>query len=169
MDGLPPLEAPFPDAYTECIVTAAGYYRVPPEIVATLLMVEGGRVGRTSANTNDTADMGPMQINTIHVPKFERMGVPKEALINNACVNIAAGTYILHNRLEETPRDPWRGVGNYHSKTPKYHRIYMRKVKDAYIRLLGQFGDYVQYLRRATVAKARQLQKQATGQQIASR
>ncbi len=124
-----------------------------------------------SPNANSTMDLGPMQINTIHVPQFERMGVPRAALTRNACVNIAAGTMILARRLSETPNNPWRGVGNYHSKTPAYHRRYMRRIKKAYIRLLGTYAPYVAFLRRSTSARAALIQKQpdATDEKYASR
>lgn len=169
MDGLPPPDAPIPQAYTECIVNASAYYGVPPEVVATLLVVEGGREGTVSANSNKTDDLGPMQINTIHIPMFAKLGVPKDALTNNACVNITAGTYLLHKRLSETPGDPWRGVGNYHSKTPRYHNIYMGKVKKAYVRLLGSFHPYVAMLRDLTNAKLADNRREVVEHRVASK
>jgi len=162
MNALPPPDAPLPDTYTECIVEASAYYRVPPSIVATLLMVEGGKVGTVSGNDNRTDDLGPMQFNTIHRTKFERLGISQELLTNDACTNIAAGTMLLAEHLARRPNDPWRAVGDYHSQTPKYHQIYMRRVKENYVRLLGSFAAYTAYLRDATMQLARRMASKRT-------
>lgn len=43
-----------------CITAAAHVYRLPPAVLVILLNVEGGALGRISANTNGTVDIGPM-------------------------------------------------------------------------------------------------------------
>ena len=54
----------------ECLTAAAAAHRLPPAMLVILLKVEGGTLGRTSPNTNDTSDIGPMQVNTIWVSKM---------------------------------------------------------------------------------------------------
>ena len=42
-----------------CLTAAAAAHRLPPAMLVILLKVEGGTLGRTSQNTNDTSDIGP--------------------------------------------------------------------------------------------------------------
>lgn len=159
LPATPPPEPPVPPRYTECIVAASAYYNVPSALITAVLVVEGGRVGHVSPNTNGTVDMGPMQINSIHLPKFKAMGVPREAIVNSACVNIAAGTYILDNRLAEQSRLSWDGAANYHSKTPKYHNRYLELLQETYVRILAQHAAYVRYLHHAVLRRTRLLKR----------
>ncbi len=121
-----------------CILAAASKYQVPPAILYTLLEVEGGRVGTVSQNSNDTQDLGPMQINTIWVPQLaRRYGIDQRAtrenLIRNGCFNVDAGAWILSSRIREAGNF-WRGVAHYHSRTPSRARIYLSKVLEHYPR-----------------------------------
>lgn len=154
MDAAPP-PAPIPESYHECVVAASAWYRVPPEIVVTLLMVEGGRPGMANHNANGSWDLGPMQINTVHLDLFAEHGISRAQLRNDACVNIAAGTYLLATHLRDHPDEPWRAVGDYHSATPRHHRRYLRLVRDAYVRLQGRYEQYVRWLRAATFRRLR--------------
>jgi len=49
----------------DCLTAAAAAHRLPPAMLAVLLNVEGGTLGRVSRNTNGTVDIGPMQVNTV--------------------------------------------------------------------------------------------------------
>ncbi len=51
-----------------CVLAAARVHRLPPAMLVILLNVEGGSLGRVSQNTNDTVDIGPMQVNQIWIP-----------------------------------------------------------------------------------------------------
>ena len=55
-----------------CILGAARVHDVPPAAMVVLLMVEGGRLGMRSSNTNGTGDLGPFQVNEIWLPKIAR-------------------------------------------------------------------------------------------------
>ena len=127
-------------AVTECIRAAAALHRVPPGVIAVLLAVEGGSIGRTSGNTNGTVDIGPMQINEIHLPAIARRwgtSVPaaREALLNNFCANVEAGAWILRTALDSAGGDFWEGVGRYHSRTDVYKDRYLRLVLAQVLRL----------------------------------
>jgi soluble lytic murein transglycosylase-like protein len=86
--------------------------------------------------------MGIMQINTIHLPDINRSfpGKGWRDVAFSPCINIGIGTWILAQRMSETS-NYWEGVGNYHSKTPKYRTIYLKKVYKAYKRLLAQYSN----------------------------
>ena len=126
-----------------CLTAAAAAHRLPPAMLVILLKVEGGTLGRTSQNTNDTSDIGPMQVNTIWVPKIAAHwsttpAAAYAALRDNLCANLEAGAWILRQALDEAGGDFWSGVGIYHSHNPTYKERYLRKVLDAGRRLQAQ-------------------------------
>lgn len=127
-------------AVTECIHAAAAAHRLPPGVIAVLLSVEGGSIGRVSQNTNATVDIGPMQINQIHLPALARRWHTttvnaREALLNSFCANVEAGAWILRTAIDEARGDFWEGVGRYHSRTEHYKTVYLRKVLAHTLRL----------------------------------
>ncbi|MHB0670063.1 lytic transglycosylase domain-containing protein [Roseomonas mucosa] len=127
-------------AVTECIQAAATLHRLPPGVIAVLLSVEGGSIGRVSQNTNATVDIGPMQINQIHLPTIARRwntttAAAREALLNNFCANVEAGAWILRREIDGAGGDFWEGVGRYHSRTEVYKTRYLRKVLEHVMRL----------------------------------
>ena len=149
-----------------CITTAADAYRLPASLILILLKVEGGQLGAVSGNTNDTVDIGPMQVNTIWVPQIARhwRTTPQAAyaaLRDNFCANIEGGTWILRQALDEAGGDFWSGVGIYHSHNPVHKATYLRKVLDWTLRLRDQ-------AQRATVAN-QGAPASATPRQLASR
>lgn len=138
-DSYAPVEAP---AYVieYCTNYASQRFGVHPLVIRSIIEVEGGKMGTVSKNSNGTYDLGIMQINTIHLKDIESNfpGIDATLLINSPCANIAVGTWILSSRIKEAP-DLWTGVGNYHSRTPKYHNRYLKKVDRIYRRLLNRF------------------------------
>ena len=136
---LPPPVDPAPAVIEQCVAQASRYYNVHPLIVYSIIDVEGGKVGTISENTDGSYDLGIMQINTIHLPDIQRQfGLSWEHVAYHPCINIGIGTWILHQRIKEAG-DLWKGVGNYHSKTPSKHRIYMAKFQKAYKRRYDAF------------------------------
>jgi soluble lytic murein transglycosylase-like protein len=118
-----------------CIFTAAQTYSVPPSVILGILHVEGGRVGMASKNTNNTYDLGPMQINTIWLPELARhWGVPRETALrmvrDDACVNIGVGAWILRKKINQTG-SLYQGIAYYHSATPQHGTRYRAKVMEA--------------------------------------
>src|ERR1700749_28949 len=55
-----------------CVLAAANLHQLPPAVLVILLNVEGGTIGHVSENSNDTVDIGPMQINDIWLPRLAR-------------------------------------------------------------------------------------------------
>jgi hypothetical protein len=123
-----------------CIETAASVYRLPPAVILILLSVEDGSLGRTSQNTNQTVDIGPMQVNSTWVPAVAKhwRASPSEtyaALRDSFCANVEAGSWILRQAMDEAHGDFWEGVGFYHSHDPGYQADYLRKVLRQTLRL----------------------------------
>lgn len=126
--------------FLACMTAAAAFYHLPPRALPAIYAVEGGAVGVVSPNTNGTADLGVMQINTIWLPDIARAAkLPvdkvKDRLINDACFNIAAAGAILRMYLNEERGDLMRAIGNYHSHTPALNAAYQERVLSAAARL----------------------------------
>lgn len=124
-----------PQALAVCIFAAAQTYVVPPSVILGILNVEGGRIGQAVHNTNNTYDLGPMQINTIWIPELARYwGVSERHALqevrDDACINIGVGAWILRRKMNETG-SLYEGIANYHSATPYLGHNYQRKVVSA--------------------------------------
>lgn len=154
MSDLPP-EQPLTLMQVDyCVSQAAKQYPgASPWMLKTLLAVEGGQIGTIRKNTDGSYDLGPMQINTIHVPSiYRQLGITARELVFNACKNIFAGAWLLSGHMKDADGHYWLAMGNYHSKTPSRRAIYLRKVGEAYSRLLvgSQTGRESQAIGRST-------------------
>jgi len=101
-------------------------------VLLVLLRVEGGRLGMVSPNSNGTADLGPMQVNTSWVSTMARRwhSTPNRtyaALRDNACASLEAGSWILGQALTQSHGDLWQAVAWYHSHTPRFGRAYLMR------------------------------------------
>lgn len=148
-------------ALAVCIFTAAQTYAVPPSVLLGILHVEGGRVGQAVKNTNNTYDLGPMQINTIWVPELARHWRVSEKTAlrmvrDDACVNIGVGAWILRTKMNDTG-SLYKGIAWYHSATPhlgsKYREKVMRAMKK--YQLVRQPSDLVAAYNNRTQAVSR--------------
>ncbi|MCK4945118.1 MAG: lytic transglycosylase domain-containing protein [Alphaproteobacteria bacterium] len=122
-------------AFAVCIFAAAQTYVVPPSVIIGILNVEGGKVGQAVRNSNNTYDLGPMQINTLWIPELARYwGVSKSVATyrvrNDACVNIGVGAWILRKKINQTGSLS-KGIAYYHSGTPRLGHKYRKKVINA--------------------------------------
>lgn len=125
-----------PQENDQCVVGAAARYAIPLSVFQAVLRTEGGWVGLKKRNTNGSFDMGPAQINTIHLPELRKYGITESALINDACTNLHVAAFRIRSEINRAG-DFWRGVGNYHSRTPKYHQVYLAKVQKHLAQLTG--------------------------------
>lgn len=121
----------------ECVNQAAISYHVPATLILAVLAIEGGKVGLASHNSNGTIDYGPMQINSIWLPKIQLYGYNRQQLQYDPCVNVKVGTWILSQNIANDPI-LWRGVGRYHSHTAALNQSYQAKVFEVY-RLLANY------------------------------
>ena len=116
-----------------CLTAAAEHEHIPRSVLLILLYVEGGRLGSAVRNENGTFDLGPMQVNSSHVPGIARRWRTTPARAGSAlrdvpCANIEAGSHILTDALRETHGDLWQAVAFYHSHTPRFGRAYLQRV-----------------------------------------
>jgi soluble lytic murein transglycosylase-like protein len=111
----------------------SAFYHLPPRVLPAIQTVEGGRVGVVSTNTDGSADLGVMQINTRWIaPLSTHTRLPESTvrtrLINEPCFNIATAGAIMRIYLQEERGNLLRAVGDYHSHTPWRNQSYQAKV-----------------------------------------
>jgi hypothetical protein len=112
---------------------AASFYHLPPRVLPVIQAVEGGSVGAVSMNTNGTADLGYMQVNTVWLQPLSRAARLPSAevsrrLIRDPCFSIAAAGFILRAYLNETHGNMMLAIGDYHSHTPALNQTYQTRV-----------------------------------------
>lgn len=136
-----------------CVIGAAAYYRLPPELIVAIRIQEAGTVGRYSVNKNGTVDLGPMQINSGNLRRFEKHGISGGQILGSECVNLYAGAWMLYDEIRRAP-DMWTGIGNYHSRTAVYHNRYRASVAKWIERLYKSYRPYIAWLRSNAEAQA---------------
>ena len=128
--------------FVACMALVAQVYALPPRVLPSIQLVEGGAPGVVHLNRNGTADLGVMQVNTLWVPALERytrldaMEV-RRRLLDRPCFNIAAAGLILRTYLDAAHGDLMQAVGDYHSHTPVFNLDYRAKVMGSATRLFG--------------------------------
>jgi len=121
-----------PQVLAACLLFAAHTYQVPPQALIAIMHVEGGHVGQAVADNNGTYDLGPMQVNTIWIPKLARLWNTDQPstlrrVRDNGCVNVHVAAWILRQRVNETG-NLYRGIAAYHSYTPVHGAEYLQKI-----------------------------------------
>ena len=115
-----------------CLMLASQTYSVPPAAMLGIYKAEGGKVGQEVKNTNDSYDLGPMQINTIWLPTLaKKWGVQEQTahrwVRDDACTNVGVAAWILKGHLDETGSLS-QAIAHYHSRTPRHGDKYKKKV-----------------------------------------
>jgi len=121
------------EVISSCLLIASNNYQIPSDILQSIMIAEGGKIGQVRHNTNGSYDMGIMQINSLWLPELAKHWNVREidaayALINDPCSNINVAAWILKQKMQETNGDLFKGIGHYHSKTPKYRNAYVNRV-----------------------------------------
>lgn len=115
-----------------CITGAAAYYHLPVPLFTAVLRTEAGHVGQIHRNANGSYDMGPAQINSTWLPTLARIGVTRRMVLNDGCLNVSIGAWILAQAMQgadpDNPRQFWQHVGDYNSHTPAWNARYARMV-----------------------------------------
>ena len=116
-----------------CLILASQTYSVPPAVMVGILQVEGGKVGQqVGPNDNGSYDLGPMQINTLWVPRLAKYwGVDQQTahrwIRDDACTNMGVSAWILKRHLNETGSLS-KAISYYHSRTPSLGYAYKNRV-----------------------------------------
>ena len=137
---LPPAITPVTAA---CVSYAAQAFGFNEDIQYAILIVEGGTAGKTSPpNKNNSFDIGPAQINSIHLPALKKAGITQEMLTNNGCMNIYVQAHFIATAINtagpiRTEEDYLFAIARYHSKNKPVAALYVKKLQAAF-RLIYQ-------------------------------
>jgi hypothetical protein len=78
----------------ECFLAEAARQELEPWKLLAVMKTEDGRVGMFSRNTNGSYDIGPMQVNTIHLKDMSKVfGITTTEL--NCLHTMGASTFLL--------------------------------------------------------------------------
>ena len=120
-----------------CWYQAGQVYRVSPVLLYTIAMVESGNNPRAiNKNKNGTEDIGLMQINSSHLSWLEKYGITREMLLEDPCLNVHVGAYILAENISRYGYS-WEAVGAYNAKSPEKRARYTKKVWNMYLKLIS--------------------------------
>ncbi|EOZ9391113.1 lytic transglycosylase domain-containing protein [Enterobacter cancerogenus] len=118
-----------------CFELAGEAFKIDWRIIYAIACVESNlNADAINVNKNHSVDVGMMQINTIHQHELATHGIAMNELFD-PCKNIIVGTWILKKGIDTAAGDIWKGVGYYHSSTPKFQTSYINKVKQVYYHL----------------------------------
>ena len=115
--------------YLKCMIVVAAAVGLPPRVLPVLQAMEGGSIGMVRADTNGTADLGVMQVNTIWLPALAARArltaeETRHRMINEPCFNIAAAALIMRVYLVETGGALMPAIGDYHSHSQALNKAY---------------------------------------------
>lgn len=112
----------------DCILDAARISGMPAAALFAILATEGGKTGEALSNKNGTWDMGPFQVNSVHLNELSAMGISPDAVLRDGRVNVYAAAWLLRKEYQRTG-SLWRAIGAYHSRTPHRRDAYIRRVQ----------------------------------------
>lgn len=133
-----PIKPPIRPLTSECLKSVADHYGIHLDILFAILMVEGGTIGETSRpNKNGTKDLGLFQFNESNLPELKEMGITREEMMNDGCLNAAVAARHLLRSIQGQPVPSTRleylqMLSRYHSKTPDKNLIYATKLGEAF-------------------------------------
>ena len=110
--------------FLACMALVASLDHLPPRVLPSIAVVEGGRVGLASPNQDGSYDLGPMQVNTRWLPVIANaahanINSVETRLLNDPCFNISAAGAILHAYLNQDRGNLMQAIGDYHSHTAR--------------------------------------------------
>ena len=150
MLDLPPEPIPVQDEQVlvpvtaQCIENAARVYRIHPDLIYATLIVEGGTVGEISKpNSDGSYDIGPAQINSIHLAEMATFDITEVEIKSDGCLNIHWQARHLAKRIRQAGEvdnlnDYLYAIARYHSKNKDVAKNYVDKLLNAFSLLYNQ-------------------------------
>lgn len=106
-----------------CFIEAGTKYRIDPLLLYSVAVVEShlnpravGYNYSTDGSKVTSSDYGLMQINDSHIHKLKRMGIikDKQELLDNPCLNVQIGAWILSQHFNRCGVN-WQCLGSYNA------------------------------------------------------
>ena len=127
-----------------CWQEASQRYGVPVSLLKAVAQVESSNRARVVArNTNGSLDIGYMQINDWWLPHLQRYGITKTTLLDDACINLNVGAWILKQGIDRYGYNA-QGIGAYGAGTdPKKSQVRTTYANKVFRALAQQQGKPV--------------------------
>lgn len=123
-----------------CSIMAAVKYEVPVNIVLAVAEKEGGTPNQWVKNSNGTFDVGSMQFNTTYLNDLKKYGITADDVAQPGCYSFDLAAWRLRGHLRHDAQDLWTRAANYHSRTPKYNKIY----REDLIKKAAKWGHWLE-------------------------
>lgn len=115
-----------------CWQSAAQRYGLSSLELAAHACVESRlRPAARNRNANGTEDLNVMQINTGHLPRLAKFGITRDALVNDACLSINVGAWLLAD-LKKRYGDTWEASGAYNAACTRLQGAACREARSRY-------------------------------------
>ncbi len=117
--------------WRKCAKEAVASFDVPLVVLTLIYEMEGGRLGAETPNldkngTVQSHDIGPMQINSQHLPVLSKYGITRSMLRDQMCVNVGVAAWMVRGLMNKHARVA-DVVARYHSPTPKHQATYLAR------------------------------------------
>ena len=128
------------DKFDPYFVEAGKAFDVPPLLLKKIATIESGLNPKAlGKNKNGTYDYGLMQINSIHLKKFQKQyGMTKEQLMDTK-INIHVGAKLISGIIARHGFS-FEAIGRYHSNTPEFKKKWNKKLITELKKSLQQNG-----------------------------
>jgi len=129
-----------------CFNAEAQRQSLEPWRLLAVMKTENGRIGSFTLNTDGSYDIGPMQVNSVHLPELSKtFGVGQASLAQllayDGCFNVAIGAYLLRLRTNEANGDFWWGIGGYNSRNHLHSSKYILRVHKTMLDIVKPNGQ----------------------------
>lgn len=115
MAGIAAAAATAVSVAVNCWSAAAVRYDLPVDLLFAIGQVESSHMAHAVAvNTNGTADLGIMQINSSWLRVLEPYGIDRRVLLEQPCTNIQVGAWILAQEVARFGYS-WQAIGAYNA------------------------------------------------------
>lgn len=100
--------------------------------------LENGEPGQANLNTDNSYDLGKMQINSwwIESGRLDRFEITREMLLTDQCLNIHVGAWILKHELIRHKGNYAKALASYHSPTKVHQKAYLERARNILLQYL---------------------------------
>lgn len=112
-----------------CIDLVSAQFQIDPLPIHLLFEVEGGWAGAVRKNANGSEDLGPMQVNSIHLSEFAALGITREEIRDNTgCRNVFVAISLYLRHLQAADGNVAMAIARYHSKSATHASVYLGRI-----------------------------------------
>ena len=134
-----------PLVQADCFKRVGDAFSISPQLLKAIALKEShfNLQAVNRANSNHTEDVCMMQVNSVHFARLKTLGVSRKRLLNDPCVCVASGAWVLHGLFRHYGRS-WDTVGMYNTgPAPERRQLrqrYAADIRRIYLQLQSSSG-----------------------------